>query len=93
MGVNYFLGPILDVVTGQDPWLSGRTWSSDPEQIASISSAYIRGVQTSGVAATALPFPGFHKIALDPAIEPGAIVTEKEGSFKQVQIVLRPDID
>ena len=82
LGVNCFLGPILDVVTGQNPWLSGRTWSTDPDEIARISSAYIRGVQSAGVAATAKHFPGFHNIALDPAIEPGAIVTEKEESFR-----------
>lgn len=82
LGVNCFLGPILDVVTGQNPWLSGRTWSKDPDEIARISSAYIRGVQTAGVAATAKHFPGFHNITLDPATEPGAIVTEKADSFK-----------
>ena len=82
LGVNCFLAPILDVVTGQNPWLSGRTWSTDPDEIARISSAYIRGVQTAGVAATAKHFPGFHNIALDPAIDPGAIVTEKVVSFK-----------
>ncbi len=82
LGVNCFIGPILDVVTGQNPWLSGRTWSTDPDEIALISSAYIRGVQAAGVAATAKHFPGFHNIALDPAIEPGAIVTEKADSFK-----------
>lgn len=82
LGVNCFIGPILDVVTGQNPWLSGRTWSTDPDEIALISSAYIRGVQAAGVAATAKHFPGFHNIALDPAIEPGAIITEKSDSFK-----------
>lgn len=82
LGVNCFLAPILDVVTGQNPWLSGRTWSTDPDVIARLSSAYIRGVQAAGVAATAKHFPGFHSIALDPAIEPGAIITEKVNSFK-----------
>ena len=82
LGVNCFLAPILDVVTGQNPWLSGRTWSTDPNVIARLSSAYIRGVQAAGVAATAKHFPGFHSIALDPAIEPGAIVTEGANSFK-----------
>jgi beta-N-acetylhexosaminidase len=82
LGVNCFLGPILDVVTGKNPWLSGRTWSANPEEIARISSAFIRGIQDAGVAATAKHFPGFHNIALDPAIEPGAIVTEEKDSFK-----------
>jgi beta-N-acetylhexosaminidase len=82
MGVNCFLGPVLDVLTGRNPWLSGRTWSTDPDEIARISSAYIRGVQSAGVAATAKHFPGFHDIALDPAIEPGAKVTDNAGSFE-----------
>ena len=82
LGVNCFLAPILDVVTGQNPWLSGRIWSTAPDVIARLSSAYIRGVQSVGVVATAKHFPGFHNIALDPAIEPGAIITEKSDSFK-----------
>ncbi len=82
LGVNMFLAPILDVVTGQNPWLNGRTWSTDPDVIARISSAYIRGVQAAGVAATAKHFPGFHHIALDPAIQPDATITDKADSFK-----------
>ena len=76
MGVNCFLGPVLDVLTGRNPWLSGRTWSTDPNEIARISSAYIRGVQSVGVAATAKHFPGFHNIDLDPATEAGAKATD-----------------
>lgn len=82
LGVNCFLAPILDVVTGENPWLFGRTWSTDPNAIARLSSAYIRGVQAAGVAATAKHFPGFHNIALDPAIESGAVVTESASSFE-----------
>jgi len=75
LGVNCFLGPILDVVTGTNPWLSGRTWTCDPKRLAEISSAYIRGVQSCGVAATAKHFPGYSTIPLDPAVEPEAKMT------------------
>jgi beta-N-acetylhexosaminidase len=81
LGVNLFLAPILDVVTGQNPWLSGRTWSTDPDVIARISSAFIRGVQAAGVAAAAKHFPGFHQLSSDPAIQPEATMTEKAESF------------
>jgi beta-N-acetylhexosaminidase len=57
LGISCFLGPILDIVTGDNPWLSGRTWSTDPVEIAKISSAYIRGLQANGIAATAKHFP------------------------------------
>jgi beta-N-acetylhexosaminidase len=82
LGVNCFLAPILDIVTDQNPWLSGRTWSTDPHVIARLSSAYIRGVQGAGVAATAKHFPGFRNIVLDPAVEPDAVVTETVESFE-----------
>lgn len=82
LGVNCFLGPILDIVTGDNPWLSGRTWSTDPVEIAKISSAYIRGLQANGIAAAAKHFPGYSKIALDPAISPEARMTEPIESFE-----------
>ena len=69
MGVNCFLGPIMDVVTGRNPWLEGRTWSSDPVTIARIGGAYIRGLQAHGVAATAKHFPGYPHLELDPAVD------------------------
>ncbi len=72
LGVNCFLAPILDRLTGPNPWLQGRTWSADPRTIGSISAAFVRGVQGRGVAATAKHFPGYADIPLDPAIEPGA---------------------
>jgi beta-N-acetylhexosaminidase len=82
LGINCFLGPILDIVTGDNPWLYGRIWSTDPIVIARISSAYIRGIQANGIAATAKHFPGYSHIALDPAIAPEARMTEPLGSFE-----------
>ena len=82
LGVNCFLAPVVDVVTGANPWLKGRTVSEDPEVVARVSAAYVRGVQRAGVAATAKHFPGFLNIVLDPAIEAGAIVTEPKEAFE-----------
>ena len=82
LGVNCFLGPIVDIVTGNNPWLSGRTWSTDPRAIAGKSSAYIRGIQAKGVAATAKHFPGYSAIDLDPAVESGARNGESLQSFE-----------
>lgn len=73
MGVNVFLSPVLDVLTGTNAWLQGRTWSSDPEIIANLSAAYIRGAQRGGVAATGKHFPGFSSTTADPAIDASAL--------------------
>lgn len=82
LGVNCFLGPILDIVTGDNPWLSERTWSTNPIAIAEKSSAYIRGLQANGIAATAKHFPGYSVIDLDPAVESEARNVESLRSFE-----------
>lgn len=73
MGVNGFLAPIVDVLVGQNPWLQGRTWSTDADLIGKQSAAYVRGVQRAGVAATVKHFPGFGEMTGDPATEFDAI--------------------
>lgn len=83
LGVNCFLAPIVDVVTGANPWLNGRTYSSDAAVVSRVSTAYVRGVQKAGIAATAKHFPGFHNIELDPAIDADAMVTEPIESYDQ----------
>ncbi len=82
LGVNCFLGPILDIVTGENPWLEGRTWSIDPVRVAELSSSFIRALQTNGIAATAKHFPGYSSVAGDPAVDPDAWCNEPRHSFR-----------
>lgn len=69
LGVTMFLSPVIDVVTGHNPWLRGRTLGTDAVEVARIAAAYIRGVEAAGVVATAKHFPGHHDIDGDPAVE------------------------
>ncbi|RWQ59622.1 MAG: glycoside hydrolase [Mesorhizobium sp.] len=69
LGVGMFLGPVIDVLTGRNPWLHGRTLDTDSRQVVRITRAFINGVQSAGVVATAKHFPGHHDITGDPAIE------------------------
>ena len=82
MGVNVFLAPILDILSGRNIWLEGRTYSVDPAKVGRFSAAYVRGVQNAGVAATAKHFPGFHDISGDPAVDASAIVSADAESFE-----------
>jgi len=75
IGINCVLAPMLDRLTGPNPWLDGRTWSSDIDVLSIYSSAYIRGVQRAGVIATAKHFPGYSEIDRDPAISIDAELT------------------
>lgn len=82
LGLNCFLAPVLDVVTGENPWLRGRTLGDNPSEVARIAAAYVKGARNGGVAATPKHFPGFHDIALDPAEEKDAIVVSQAGAFE-----------
>ena len=66
LGITLVLAPVLDVVLGDNPWLRNRTVSSDPVEVSRCTSAYIRGLQSVGVAATAKHFPGHSHLPLDP---------------------------
>jgi beta-N-acetylhexosaminidase len=68
IGVTMFLAPVLDVVTGSNPWLKGRTLGADREVVGRIGAGYIRGVQKGGVIAVAKHFPGYSQLGGDPAM-------------------------
>lgn len=69
LGVNLFLAPIVDVVSGINPWLERRNLGVDPAEVSRIACAFVRGVQSVGVAATAKHFPGHPVTRLDPALD------------------------
>ncbi|PUA18435.1 glycoside hydrolase family 3 N-terminal domain-containing protein [Glaciimonas sp. PCH181] len=68
IGVNLFLAPIVDVVTGINPWLHNRNLGPEASEVSRIACAYVRGIQTAGVVATAKHFPGHHITENDPAL-------------------------
>lgn len=69
LGINCFLAPILDLVTGTNPWLKDRVWTQNPRELTRLSCAFIAGIQQAGVIACAKHFPGYGTIELDPAID------------------------
>lgn len=76
VGINLFLAPIVDVVTGGNAWLSGRTLGPDAAVVSRLGAAFVRGVQDAGVAATAKHFPGYPTLDADPAIDDTAYAGE-----------------
>ena len=67
VGVDMFLSPVLDVLTGANPWLEGRTLRADHAEVGRIAAAFVRGVQSAGVTAVAKHFPGHPVVEKDPA--------------------------
>src|SRR2546423_2472415 len=66
VGVNLNFAPVADVNTNPaNPVIGIRSFGSEPELVARHVAAYVRGMQTAGVAACAKHFPGHGDTELD----------------------------
>lgn len=59
LGININLAPVLDVNNNpNNPVIGERSFGSDPELVAEMGVAYIKGLQSEGIIAVAKHFPG-----------------------------------
>jgi beta-glucosidase-like glycosyl hydrolase len=59
LGINHILAPVADVnVNPANPVINTRSYGEDPADVGRFVAAFIRGVQSEGVLATAKHFPG-----------------------------------
>lgn len=65
-GVNVNYAPVCDLATNPaNPALGVRAFGDDPDQAALLVGAFVRGLASSGVAATLKHFPGMGGIGAD----------------------------
>lgn len=70
LGVNYNLGPVLDVLgPGYNPGIGIRSYGRDPELVGRLGAAFIRGQEGHGVAACAKHFPGKGAAKVDAHVD------------------------
>jgi beta-N-acetylhexosaminidase len=66
VGVNLDFLPVLDVLTNPaNPVIGDRALSGDPDVVARLGTAIVRGLEDSGVAACGKHFPGHGDTAVD----------------------------
>jgi beta-N-acetylhexosaminidase len=72
LGVTLNFAPVVDLLRfrGRNPFdfnslINRRAISDDPVIVAEIATAYVRGLETSGVAATVKHFPGMGRVQTD----------------------------
>ena len=59
LGVHVNFAPVVDVNNNpRNPVINTRSYGEDPQLVGRLASAYIRGMQAAGVAATLKHFPG-----------------------------------
>jgi beta-N-acetylhexosaminidase len=67
LGINLDYAPACDVATNPDnPSLGARSFGDDPQRVAELTAAMVRGLQGEGVAATLKHFPGDGAARTDP---------------------------
>jgi beta-N-acetylhexosaminidase len=59
IGINHILAPVADVnIDPDNPVINARSFGEDPESVGRFVAAFVRGVQSEPVLATAKHFPG-----------------------------------
>jgi len=66
IGINHVLAPVADVnVDPDNPVINTRSYGEDPQNVARFVAAFVRGVQSENVLATAKHFPGHGDTHID----------------------------
>jgi|LSQX01.1.fsa_nt_gb beta-N-acetylhexosaminidase len=66
LGINVNFAPVMDVNNNPDnPVIGIRSFGSDPQLVAEMGTAYIKGLHDAGVAAVAKHFPGHGDTSVD----------------------------
>lgn len=78
VGVNWNLAPVADVNVPANPVIGTRAFGSDPELVARHVAAYVRGIESRGVAACAKHFPGHGSTEQDSHLELPLLVGDVE---------------
>ncbi|MEZ5962854.1 MAG: glycoside hydrolase family 3 N-terminal domain-containing protein [Planctomycetota bacterium] len=66
MGFHWNFAPVLDVnVNPANPIINVRSFGEDPQLVARLGAAYVRGLRAGGVLSTAKHFPGHGDVATD----------------------------
>ncbi len=79
VGVHLTFAPVLDVNSNpENPIINTRSFGEDPELVARLGSAFIRGAHASGLMTTAKHFPGHGDTRTDSHIELPAISATRQ---------------
>ena len=87
IGLNQIYAPVADVNSNPDnPVINVRSFGEDPEEVARFVPAFVRGVESRGVIATAKHFPG-HGDARTDSHRSLPVLTVSRERLERVELV------
>ncbi len=87
LGVHQIFAPVMDVNNNpQNPVINVRSFSEDPQIVAEYGVAFLRGVQSEGVIATAKHFPGHGDTDVDSHLAL-PIVSEPYSRLSEIELL------
>jgi beta-glucosidase-like glycosyl hydrolase len=94
IGINHILAPVCDVnVDADNPVINTRSFGEDPQDVARFVSAFIKGVQSENVLATAKHFPGHGDTHVDSHRSLPVLEVTRERMEKVELVPFRAAID
>ena len=79
VGVHWLFAPVLDVNSNPDnPVINVRSFGEDPDAVARLGAAFIRGARAGGALTTAKHFPGHGDTQTDSHIELPVIAADQD---------------
>jgi uncharacterized protein YbbC (DUF1343 family)/beta-glucosidase-like glycosyl hydrolase/CubicO group peptidase (beta-lactamase class C family) len=79
LGIHWAFAPVLDVNNNPDnPVINIRSFGEDPELVARLGAAFIRGARSGGLLTTAKHFPGHGDTAVDSHVGLPAISGDRQ---------------
>ena len=87
MGIEWNYFPVADVqINPRNPIINTRSFGEDPQEVAALTSAYIRGSHSGGMLATSKHFPGHGDTDTDSHRD----ISRVNGSLERVNSVELP---
>jgi beta-N-acetylhexosaminidase len=94
VGINVDFAPVLDIVTiPENKLLIKRSYGSTPEIVSKHGNAFIEGIQSKGVIATAKHFPGHGSTNIDSHGKLPLIDIERDTFYSRELIPFKNSID
>ncbi|HHW57019.1 MAG TPA: beta-N-acetylhexosaminidase [Clostridia bacterium] len=74
VGINWDLAPVVDVnINPRNPVIGIRSFGGDPDLVAKLAVAYMKGLQEEGVASCIKHFPGHGDVTVDSHLGLGTV--------------------